>query len=161
MCRVAAALTACAVLGAARAARAAENDWTAISRTKAQRRSDFTLGLSVGPLMASAYGYPNKAGKIGDDRYVADPVSVSAAWPVTLARRCAPRLVHVWRRLHSFSLHQEQREDVRGRNFIFRIETFPLWATVAVGETRGPTPASASAERRWKRAGTPWETAVP
>lgn len=41
-------------------------------RTKAERRSDFTAGVSFGLFAANAYGYPNEARKIGNDAYVAD-----------------------------------------------------------------------------------------
>ena len=127
MYRVAAALTVCAVLGSARAAVAAENDWDGDFGVKAERRSDFTLGLSVAPLFAGAYGYPNKAGKVGNDRYVADPGlgfgSIESVW-----------LGGALRDWFTFGVGVTSLSYAKGgtttsaTGMIFRVETFPLWA---------------------------------
>ena len=61
-----------AALVAAPNALAVENDWEGDYGQTAERRSDFTAGVSFGLFTGAAYGYPNKAGKIDDDRYVAD-----------------------------------------------------------------------------------------
>jgi hypothetical protein len=116
-----------AVLALPRAAAAAENDWDGDFDLQAERRSDFTAGVSLGLLAASAYGYPNEAGKLDDDRYVADTgVGVGTAqtlWIGGALRDWFTFAIGYWGIGYSAG-----GLDATGFGVLFRVETFPLWA---------------------------------
>jgi hypothetical protein len=116
-----------ALLAGAGAARAAESDWDGDFSQKAERRSDFTAGLTVAPLVASVYGYPNSAGKVGNDRYVADPGvgvgSIESLWIGGALRDWFTFGVGA-----TWLSYETSGVTSAGGGMIFRIETFPLWA---------------------------------
>ena len=104
-----------------------ENDWEGNFGIEAERRSDFTAGLSVGVLAGTAYGYPNEASKIGNDRYVADTgVGVGSAqtlWIGGALRDWFTFAVGYWNVGYSANAL-----DASGFGVLFRVETFPLWS---------------------------------
>jgi hypothetical protein len=91
------------------------------------RRSEFTAGASYGLLTAASYGYPNTAGKIDNDAYVADTGigfgSANSIW-----------IGGALRDWFSFGLgvtglgYKANGLDVVASGFIFRTEVFPLFA---------------------------------
>lgn len=120
-------LSLAAVLGWARGALAEGADWDGDYGVKSERRSDFTLGASYGALLASTYGYPNEAGKIDDDRYVADTgLGVGTQYSVWLGG--ALRDWFTFGLGVNSSSYSANDLDASSTGFIFRIETFPLWA---------------------------------
>ena len=115
------------VTATAPTALAVENDWEGNFGIEAERRSDFTAGLSVGVLAGTAYGYPNEASKIGNDRYVADTgVGVGSAqtlWIGGALRDWFTFAVGYWNVGYSANAL-----DASGFGVLFRVETFPLWS---------------------------------
>lgn len=127
MRRAPAVLSFFALCASTRIAAAVENDWEGDFDIKGERRSDFTAGVSLGLFAASAYGYPNEAGKLDDDRYVADTgLGVGAAqtfWLGGALRDWFTFALGYWNVSYSGS-----DLDAKGYGFLFRVETFPLWA---------------------------------
>ncbi|MFO0564135.1 MAG: hypothetical protein U0263_00655 [Polyangiaceae bacterium] len=115
------------VLATPSLAAAVENEWDGDFGRKAERRSDFTAGLSVGVFAASAYGYPNEASKIDNDRYVADTgVGIGQAqtlWLGGALRDWFTFAVGYWAAGYSAN-----DLDTAAFGVIFRVETFPLWS---------------------------------
>ncbi|MBK7585598.1 MAG: hypothetical protein IPI67_36115 [Myxococcales bacterium] len=116
-----------AVSGTAPLAAAVENDWDGDFGQKAERRSDFTAGVSFGLFAANAYGYPNEARKIGNDAYVADTgLGVGTArtyWIGGALRDWFTFGVGYWDVGYS-----AKTLDASGFGVVFRVETFPFWA---------------------------------
>lgn len=127
MRRAPAALSLLLVLASTRVAAAVENEWEGDYDQKAERRSDFTAGVSAGLFAATAYGYPNEAGKIDDDRYVADTgVGFGATqtfWIGGALRDWFTFAIGYWNVAYSAN-----DLDAQGFGVLFRVETFPLWA---------------------------------
>lgn len=124
------------VLATAQTALGVENDWEGNYGTTAERRSDFTAGLSVGALAGAAYGYPNEARKVGNDRYVADTgVGVGTAqtlWIGGALRDWFTFAVGYWNVGYSAN-----DLDASGFGVLFRVETFPLFAHGGVWRDAG------------------------
>lgn len=127
MRRASAAVSLLAMLALPRVASAVENDWEGDFDLEAERRSDFTAGVSLGLFAASAYGYPNQAGKIDDDRYVADTGvglgAVQTFWLGGALRDWFTFAVGYWNVSYSGN-----DLDASGFGILSRVETFPLWA---------------------------------
>lgn len=127
MRRAPAALSLLVVLASTRVAAAVENEWEGDYGQKSERRSDFTAGLSLGPFAATAYGYPNEAGKIDDDRYVAD-TGVGLGTSQTLWIGGALRDWFTFAIGYWGVAYSANDLDAEGFGILFRVETFPLWA---------------------------------
>lgn len=100
--------------------------WSGDYDVKAVRRSDFTLGASFSVLGASAYGYPNEAQKIDDDRYVADPgPGIGTAYTIWLGGALRDWFTFGvgWTSLG----YQAGDTTAAGAGVIFRIEAFPAF----------------------------------
>jgi len=127
MRRSTAAVSFLVVLATSRPSDAVENDWEGDFDLKAERRSDFTAGISAGLFAATAYGYPNEAGKIDDDRYVADTGlgtgTTQKLWLGGALRDWFTFGIGYWGVAYSGN-----DLDAEGFGIVFRVETFPLWA---------------------------------
>jgi len=123
----AAIVTLAAVLGSASVARAEENEWSGDYGVKSERRSDFTAGVSLSALGATTYGYPNEAGKIDDDRYVAD-TGLGFGLLQTIWIGGALRDWFTFGVGTTSLSYSANHLDAAATGFIFRIEAFPLWA---------------------------------
>ncbi|MCC6667727.1 MAG: hypothetical protein IT375_28535 [Polyangiaceae bacterium] len=136
MRRWASAMSLTAALVAAPNALAVENDWEGDYGQTAERRSDFTAGVSFGLFTGAAYGYPNKAGKIDDDRYVAD-TGVGFGTAQTLWLGGALRDWFTFAIGYTSLGYSANDLDAEGFGVLFRVEAFPLWSQGGVWRDAG------------------------
>jgi hypothetical protein len=93
----------------------------------ATRRSDFTIGGTLGLLAGSAYGYPNEVDAIDDPAYVADTgVGLGTSFDVWLGGA-----LRDW---FTFGVgitgcgFEGAGKQLGGGGFVFRLEAFPFFA---------------------------------
>lgn len=116
-----------AVTGAASALEGMQNASTDENYVaKSTRRSEFTAGISYGFLVASGYGYPNSAGKIDNDAYVADTGQALGG----LNQIWIGGALRDWLTF-GFGImglsYKGNGYDVLGNGFVFRTEVFPFF----------------------------------
>jgi len=104
-----------------------DTDWDGGYQTVAKRRSDLTLGLSAGPWLGVARGYPNEVAKIGVPEFEADTGlgfgGSGAAWLGAALRD--------WFNFGiggSYGRFEHNGLRASGGGLIFRLEAFPLFS---------------------------------
>lgn len=110
--------------------------WSGDYDVKSVRRSDFTAGVSLGLMAATAYGYPNEAEKIDNPRYVEDtgPAfgSMTTIWLGGALRDWFTFALGVG----SIGFEKKPRKATGGV-FLFRTEVFPLFDAFPQGKDLG------------------------